>query len=76
MALQINKLPIIQTGTFERTVIHPKPGWPDNMKTRTGRGAKPGDIARVWRYLRFVKCDMQHLYLVLVKSSGRLPKSR
>lgn len=51
--LQINFVPIIETGAFEFSIIKRKAKRFDQMQSRFRRETKPTDVARVRRNLRF-----------------------
>ena len=52
MAMKPDLIPIIEAGTFQRTVIHSKPGHADDMKVGECRRAKTRYISCIWRYFR------------------------
>lgn len=60
MPHQRDVLPVIQSGPFQRTVVHSKTRNADDMQHRVSCCAKPCDIARVGRYLGFIEGNMQH----------------
>lgn len=60
VAVQSHFVPVIETGAFQRPVVHPEARHADDMKRRERGGAKARDVAGVGRYLRFVQRDMKH----------------
>jgi hypothetical protein len=58
VTVELNVLPIVQSGPFQCTVVHFEPGHPDNMQRCVGRGALACDVARVGRYFRLVECHI------------------
>ena len=52
--------PIIKTGAPQAAVVHAKAQRAEQMQSSTGIGAKPYNVAGVWRYLRLKKDDVKH----------------
>lgn len=53
MTMEFHMFPIVEARTPQRPVVHPESGHSDYVEDGLGRGTKPGDVARIWRNLRF-----------------------
>ena len=65
VTVKLDLSPIIQPGSLQRSVVHLKAGHAHDMQWRKRCGTQAGDIAGVWRDLRFIQRDMKHYRLVL-----------
>ena len=70
VAMQRHVVPVIEAGAFQRAVVHSKAGNADDVQMGHGRGAKPGDISSVRRYLGFDEGDMEHLTILVKPESN------
>lgn len=60
MPMECYVVPIVESRSFESSVVHSKAGNANYMQFRARCRTEPGDITCIRRYFRFNQCDMKH----------------
>jgi hypothetical protein len=60
VTMEFDVVPVIEPGAFQRPVVHSEARHAYDVQRSTRGGAKPCDIAGIWRYFGLVKGDVRH----------------
>lgn len=64
-------IPIIKSRAFQRAVVHPKSGGPDDVQARKSGRAQAGYVPCIWRDLRLEKGYMHSIDLRVLRAARK-----
>lgn len=65
--MELNFVPVIESGTFKSTVVHPEAGWANDMQIGVRGRAEAGYVPGIRRNLRFEKRNVHWTDSMLVR---------